>query len=129
MTKHFVKHKMVVMLANFTFKVASRFHEKNVTTAMSFFLLLIRFYHFFFRPIGLPVLRKVRVHNLNAQSSIQMLSISGNTIHFHCSFFTDKVNIYILFTLFSKKKGDFSLSLPMSTIDIRCSASLTHFSP
>merc|ERR1712079_393873 len=43
------------------------------------------------QPIGLPVLRKVRVHNLNAQSSIQMLSISGNTIHFHCSFFTDKV--------------------------------------
>ena len=127
MTKHFVKHKMVVMLANFTFIVASRFHEKNAITAITF-LLLIRFYHFFFRPIGLPVLRKVRVHNLNAQSSIQMLSISGNTIHFHCSFFTDKVNIYILFTLFSKKK-DFSLSLPMSTIDIRCSALLTHFSP
>ena len=46
---------------------------------------------FFFRPIGLPVMRKVRVFNLNTQSSIQMLSISGNTIHFHCSFFTDKV--------------------------------------
>ena len=127
MTKHFVKHKMVVMLANFTFIVTSRFHEKNVTTAMTF-CLLIRFYHFFSRPIGLPVLRKVRVHNLNAQSSIQMLSISGNTIHFHCSFFTDKVNIYILFTLFNKKRRVF-LSLPMSTIDIWCSASLTHFSP
>ena len=46
---------------------------------------------FIFRPIGLPVMRKVRVFNLNTQSSIQMLSISGNTIHFHCSFFTDKV--------------------------------------
>ena len=56
------------------------------------FLKKITFFHFLFRPIGLPVLRKVRVHNLNAQSSIQMLSISGNTIHFHCSFFTDKVN-------------------------------------
>jgi len=43
------------------------------------------------QPIGLPVLRKVSVYNLNAQSSIQMLSISGNTIHFHCSFFADKV--------------------------------------
>ena len=43
------------------------------------------------QPIGLPVLRKVTVFNLNAQSSIQMLSISGNTIHFHCSFFADKV--------------------------------------
>ena len=44
------------------------------------------------RPLGLPVLRKVRVHNVNGQSSIQMLSISGNTIHFHCSFFADKVS-------------------------------------
>lgn len=47
--------------------------------------------HSFHRPIGLPVLRKVKVFNLNAHSSIQMLSISGNTIHFHCSFFKDKV--------------------------------------
>ena len=49
------------------------------------------FQYFLNRPIGLPVLRKVKVFNLNAQSSIQMLSISGNTIHFHCSFFKDKV--------------------------------------
>ena len=49
------------------------------------------FKYFLNRPIGLPVLRKVKVFNLNAQSSIQMLSISGNTIHFHCSFFKDKV--------------------------------------
>ena len=104
MTKHFVKHKMVVMLANFTFIVTSRFHEKNVTTAMTF-CLLIRFYHFFSRPIGLPVLRKVRVHNLNAQSSIQMLSISGNTIHFHCSFFTDKVNIFTFCLPYLVKKN------------------------
>ena len=47
--------------------------------------------YLYFRPIGLPVLRKVKVFNLNGQSSIQMLSISGNTIHFHCSFFKDKV--------------------------------------
>ncbi|XP_040568434.1 transmembrane protein 131 isoform X1 [Lepeophtheirus salmonis] len=43
------------------------------------------------QPIGVPVLRKVRIHNLNAESSIQMLSVSGNTIHFHCSFFAAKV--------------------------------------
>jgi hypothetical protein len=36
-------------------------------------------------------MRKILVHNLNSESSIQMLSISGNTIHFHCSFFADKV--------------------------------------
>ena len=103
MTKHFVKHKMVVMLANFTFIVASRFHEKKCNNCNVFFLLIRLI--LFFRPIGLPVLRKVRVHNLNAQSSIQMLSISGNTIHFHCSFFTDKVNIYIFLPYLLKKKS------------------------
>lgn len=46
---------------------------------------------FLSRPLGLPILRKVRVRNLNSESSIEMLSISGNTFHFHCSFFTDKV--------------------------------------
>ena len=68
------------------------------------------FSSYFSRPIGLPVLRKVRVHNLNTQSSIQMLSISGNTIHFHCSFFTDKVNINLPVVLnllyFSRGCGD-----------------------
>jgi len=43
------------------------------------------------QPIGVPLLRKVTIHNINGHSSIQMLSISGNTIHFHCSFFNDKV--------------------------------------
>jgi len=43
------------------------------------------------QPIGVPGLRKVTIHNINGHSSIQMLSISGNTIHFHCSFFDDKV--------------------------------------
>ena len=47
----------------------------------------------FFRPIGVPGLHKVTIHNINSHSSIQMLSISGNTIHFHCSFFEDKVRI------------------------------------
>ena len=45
------------------------------------------------RPIGVPLLRKVTIHNINGHSSIQMLSISGNTIHFHCSFFNDKVSL------------------------------------
>lgn len=46
-----------------------------------------------FRPLGMPILQKVTVFNLNKQNSIQMLSISGNTVHFHCSFFADKVLI------------------------------------
>ena len=48
------------------------------------------------RHIGVPGLRKVRVFNINSHSSIQMLSISGNTIHFHCSFFSDKVENFFL---------------------------------
>eukprot|EP00095_Tigriopus_kingsejongensis_P009833 maker-scaffold21_size687808-snap-gene-1.14 protein:Tk09833 transcript:maker-scaffold21_size687808-snap-gene-1.14-mRNA-1 annotation:"hypothetical protein L798_06018" len=43
------------------------------------------------QPLGIPIIRKVLVQNLNDKSSIQMLSISGNTVHFHCSFFTEKV--------------------------------------
>ena len=46
------------------------------------------------KPIGVPGLHKVTIHNINSHSSIQMLSISGNTIHFHCSFFEDKVSQY-----------------------------------
>ena len=49
----------------------------------------------FSRPIGVPLLRKVTIHNINGHSSIQMLSISGNTFHFHCSFFNDKVSLLI----------------------------------
>ena len=63
-------------------------HEKLLHYSL---FLISSFLRLVFRPLGLPVLRKIRVHNLNGQSSIQMLSISGNTIHFHCSFFTDKV--------------------------------------
>jgi len=50
------------------------------------------------------VMRKILVLNLNTESSIQMLSISGNTIHFHCSFFADKVSFY------NCCKAQFSLS-------------------
>ena len=49
-------------------------------------------FRFCFRPIGVPGLLRVTIHNINSHSSIQMLSISGNTIHFHCSFFEDKVS-------------------------------------
>lgn len=41
--------------------------------------------------IGIPFTSKVFVENLQDDSSLQMVSISGNTVHFHCSFFEDKV--------------------------------------
>lgn len=50
-----------------------------------------KWWHCFRRPISLPVTRTVFVHNHHEELDIQMISISGNTEDFHCSFFEDKV--------------------------------------
>ncbi|KAH8024757.1 hypothetical protein HPB51_001171 [Rhipicephalus microplus] len=42
------------------------------------------------QPLSMPVRRRVVVKNLSPESSIEMLSISGNTANFHCSFFQEK---------------------------------------
>lgn len=42
------------------------------------------------QPLSMPVRRRVVVKNLSPDSSIEMLSISGSTAHFHCSFFQEK---------------------------------------
>uniref|UniRef100_A0A2R5LBV6 Uncharacterized protein n=1 Tax=Ornithodoros turicata TaxID=34597 RepID=A0A2R5LBV6_9ACAR len=42
------------------------------------------------QPLSIPIRRKVVVKNLSPESSIEMLSISGSTVHFHCSFFQEK---------------------------------------
>lgn len=40
----------------------------------------------------MPVIETVYVENVRPdEASIQLLSISGNTEHFHCSFFEDKI--------------------------------------
>jgi len=44
-----------------------------------------------FRPVGMPHTERVMVHNLDAHGSLHLLSISGSTSHFHCSFFLEKV--------------------------------------
>ncbi|PIK44908.1 putative transmembrane protein [Apostichopus japonicus] len=41
-------------------------------------------------PIGMPQIATVRVFNPQQQSSLRMVSISGTTPHFHCSFFQEK---------------------------------------
>ncbi|RWS07617.1 transmembrane protein 131-like isoform X2 [Dinothrombium tinctorium] len=55
---------------------------------------LIRFtpqkLHFKQHSVGIPYVKKVVIENPQ-DISIQMLSISGNTVHFHCSFFEDKI--------------------------------------
>lgn len=42
-------------------------------------------------PISMPTIETVYIHNRHDEINIQMISISGNTEHFHCSFFEDKV--------------------------------------
>ncbi|XP_067136144.1 transmembrane protein 131 isoform X2 [Centruroides vittatus] len=42
-------------------------------------------------PVGMPHMEHVVVRNLSPDTSIHMLSISGSTRHFHCSFFQEKV--------------------------------------
>ncbi|XP_029658546.1 transmembrane protein 131 isoform X2 [Octopus sinensis] len=42
-------------------------------------------------PVGMPHLQQVSVHNADTKTSLHLLSISGSTAHFHCSFFQDKM--------------------------------------
>ena len=46
------------------------------------------------RPLGIPHLEKVTLFNVDSNKSIDMTSISGSTVHFHSSFFEDKVRIF-----------------------------------
>ncbi|KAK8731352.1 hypothetical protein OTU49_007560 [Cherax quadricarinatus] len=41
-------------------------------------------------PTGMPLMRKVVVQNSSPENSVQLHSLSGNTLHFHCTFFQDK---------------------------------------
>ena len=46
-----------------------------------------------FRPVGMPIMQQVLVQNTDTKNSLHLLSISGSTVHFHCSFFQDKVSV------------------------------------
>ncbi|XP_059172508.1 transmembrane protein 131-like isoform X2 [Physella acuta] len=43
------------------------------------------------QPVGMPRLEKVIVQNNDPKHNLHLLSISGSTVHFHCSFFQDKI--------------------------------------
>ena len=49
--------------------------------------------NFFFRAVGMPRMEQVTVRNTDRKNNLHLLSISGSTAHFHCSFFQDKVSI------------------------------------
>ena len=59
-----------------------------VSFFLSFFLSL--------RPVGMPRMEKVIVQNTDTKNSLHLLSISGSTVHFHCSFFQDKVSTSVI---------------------------------
>jgi hypothetical protein len=46
---------------------------------------------FCYRHVGVPHQEKVTLFNVNNNKTIHMSSISGSTVHFHSSFFEDKV--------------------------------------
>ena len=44
----------------------------------------------------MPRMEKVIVQNTDTKNSLHLLSISGSTVHFHCSFFQDKVSTSVI---------------------------------
>ncbi|KAK3100282.1 hypothetical protein FSP39_017460 [Pinctada imbricata] len=42
------------------------------------------------RPVGMPYMEQVLVQNTDTRNDLHLLSISGSTVHFHCSFFQEK---------------------------------------
>lgn len=39
----------------------------------------------------MPIIKTVHIHNDDDEITLQLISISGNTEHFHCSFFEEKI--------------------------------------
>ncbi|CAG7716425.1 unnamed protein product [Allacma fusca] len=50
-----------------------------------------KFFNFKQSPVGMPRLGVVRVENRLKDENLKLISISGNTVHFHSSFFADKM--------------------------------------
>lgn len=45
-----------------------------------------------FRPVGMPKMEKVYLHNPSSEETIILISISATTAHFHASFFQNRVS-------------------------------------
>ncbi|KAB1256927.1 Transmembrane protein 131, partial [Camelus dromedarius] len=45
----------------------------------------------FYRPVGMPKMEKVYLHNPSSEETITLVSISATTSHFHASFFQNRV--------------------------------------
>lgn len=61
------------------------------------YLLLQRLLFFLHRPVGMPKMEKVYLHNPSSEE-ISLISISATTAHFHASFFQNRVSVPLIFT-------------------------------
>ncbi|XP_052793068.1 transmembrane protein 131-like isoform X2 [Mya arenaria] len=62
--------------------------ELLIPSAINFDPAMLDFHD---QPVGMPRMEQVTVHNTDGKNNLHLLSISGSTAHFHCSFFQDKI--------------------------------------
>lgn len=65
--------------------------KKKKTMRISFWDLMHILFFFLLRPVGMPKMEKVYLHNPSSEE-ISLISISATTAHFHASFFQSRVS-------------------------------------
>lgn len=89
-----IKHKIryLMFISNHMFWISRR---GNYVMIINFMILSESMYNENFvllRQLGIPHQETVILFNRDHNKTIQLLSISGNTRHFHASFFRNKVS-------------------------------------
>lgn len=79
-----------------SFKLYAYFYPETICSA--FYVLIYvgfvcsdRLLFFIYRPVGMPKMEKVYLHNPSTEQ-ISLISISATTAHFHASFFQNRVS-------------------------------------
>lgn len=67
---------------------------KKFNALLSRFLTLGKYFLYFDRPVGMPKMEKVYLHNPSSEETITLVSISATTSHFHASFFQNRVSFF-----------------------------------
>lgn len=80
----------------FSFKLYACFYPETIYS--TFYVLINmgfvcsdRLLFFIYRPVGMPKMEKVYLHNPSSEQ-ISLISISATTAHFHASFFQNRVS-------------------------------------
>lgn len=85
---HVIVRIVLAVLSIFSSTVSFFYLFKYVVV----YLLLLRLMFFLYRPVGMPKMEKVYLHNPSSEQ-ITLISISATTAHFHASFFQNRVSI------------------------------------